>query len=255
LGFFAVIATSEPLQRKVDLTVIDGVLFDKDGTLFDFSQSWGGWAARLLVELATDADHAKSLATSIGFDPIDSRFAPSSPVVSATADEIATALLPVLPDWTRQDLIRRINALAEGAPMAEAVPLIPFLTGLRARGLRLGVATNDTEAPARAHLAAHGITGFFDFVAGYDSGHGAKPGPGMCLAFARSQRLDPARVMMVGDSLHDLAAGRAAGMRTVAVLTGVARRADLEGHADIVLADIGGLPDWIDMLCRTEGLG
>jgi phosphoglycolate phosphatase len=134
--------------------------------------------------------------------------------------------------------------------MAEAVPLVPFLTSLRTRGLRLGVATNDTEAPARAHLEAHGITGLFDFVAGYDSGYGPKPGPGMCLAFAKSQGLDPARVVMVGDSLHDLVAGRAAGMRTVAVLTGVARHADLVGHADSVLPDIGGLSDWLDAMSR-----
>ena len=60
--------------------------------------------------------------------------------------------------------------------------------------------------------------------------------------------LDPARVAMVGDSRHDLEAGRAAGMRTVAVLTGVARREDLEPHADVVLADIGALPGWLSGL-------
>lgn len=231
--------------------MIDGVLFDKDGTLFDFSRSWGAWAAMLLQELSRDADHADALARSIGYNAASASFAPTSPVISATADDIATALLPFLPGWTQHGLVRRINTLAEGAPMAEAVPLAPFLTALRARGLRLGVATNDTEAPARAHLDAHGITGFFDFIAGYDSGYGAKPGPGMCLAFARSQALDPARVVMVGDSLHDLAAGRAAGMRTIAVLTGVARHADLVGHADAVLADIGGLADWLDAMPRA----
>ncbi len=245
------LSTSGGIIEKVGRTVIDGVLFDKDGTLFDFSRSWGGWAARLLQDLSKDSDHAHELGRSIGFDAASASFAPTSPVISATAEDIAIALLPLLPAWKKADLVQRINALAENAPMAEAVPLVPFLTGLRGRGLRLGVATNDTEAPARAHLAAHRITDFFDFVAGYDSGHGPKPGPGMCLAFARSQRLDPARVVMVGDSLHDLAAGRAAGMRTVAVLTGVARHADLVAHADTVLADIGALPDWLDTFTQT----
>lgn len=241
----------EEINEKAGQRVIDGVLFDKDGTLFDFSRSWGGWAVLLIKDLAQDADHANALAHSIGFDAASASFAPTSPVISATAEDIAAALLPLLPGWTQHDLVQRINLLAAGAPMAEAVPLVPFLSALRARGLRLGVATNDTEAPARAHLQAHGITGFFDFVAGYDSGHGPKPGPGMCMAFAKTLGLDPARVVMVGDSLHDLEAGRAAGMRTVAVLTGVARHADLVGHADSVLADIGGLPDWLDALART----
>ncbi|MGL4237933.1 HAD family hydrolase, partial [Tabrizicola sp.] len=107
---------------------------------------------------------------------------------------------------------------------------------------------NDSEAPARQHLANHGITDCFDFIAGYDSGHGAKPAPGMCLAFARAFALDPARVAMVGDSRHDLEAGRAAGMRTVAVLTGIAKRDELSPHADVVLPDIGAIPDWLSAL-------
>jgi phosphoglycolate phosphatase len=122
------------------------------------------------------------------------------------------------------------------------------LTGLRDRGLRLGVATNDSEAPARQHLAAHGITDCFDFIVGYDSGHGPKPGPGMCLAFAAACGIAPGRIAMVGDSRHDLQAGRAAGMRTVAVLTGIAEARDLAPLADAVLPDIGALPDWLDRI-------
>jgi phosphoglycolate phosphatase len=50
---------------------------------------------------------------------------------------------------------------------------------------------------------------------------------------------------MVGDSRHDLIAGRAAGMPVVAVLTGVAGADELAPVADAVLPDIGHLPDWI----------
>jgi hypothetical protein len=50
---------------------------------------------------------------------------------------------------------------------------------------------------------------------------------------------------MVGDSLHDLHAGRAAGMRCSGVLTGLRREADLAPHADVVLPHIGHLPDWL----------
>ena len=42
---------------------------------------------------------------------------------------------------------------AELAPQRPAAPLGPLLAGLRGQGLKLGVATNDAEAPARAHLA------------------------------------------------------------------------------------------------------
>jgi phosphoglycolate phosphatase len=145
-------------------------------------------------------------------------------------------------------LAARLNEMAKTAVMTPAVPLRATLGSLRARGLRLGLATNDTEAPARAHLMAHDVLDLFDFVAGYDSGHGPKPAPGMLLAFARQCRLDPARVVMVGDSCHDLIAGRAAGMRTVGVLTGIAGAAELTPHADHILPDIGGLEAWIAQL-------
>lgn len=225
--------------------MIDGLLFDKDGTLFDFRLSWGGWAANFLPTLARDASHARRLGEAIGFDARTRSFAPDSPVIAGTAAEIACALLSELPDTTLDALTDRIDAAAGMAPMAEAVPLRPLLTALRGRGLRLGLATNDSEAPARQHLAAHGLTGLFDFIAGYDSGHGAKPGPGMCLAFARELGLNPARVAMVGDSLHDLHAGRAAGMRTIGVLTGLADASVLAPHADVVLPDIGSIPGWL----------
>ena len=43
----------------------------------------------------------------------------------------------------------------------------------------------------------------------------------------------------------DLVAGRAAGMVTVAVLTGLAPVDDLAPLADAVLPDIGALPGWL----------
>lgn len=230
------------------MAMIEGLLFDKDGTLFDFRASWGRWAKDFLTRIATDAAHARRLGRAIGFDLDSGAFAPDSPVIAATAADIAAALQPELPGMTVAELTERIDASAGQAPMSEAVPLRPLLSALRGRGLRLGVATNDSEVPARRHLANHGITDCFDFISGYDSGHGAKPGPGMCLAFARALGLDPARVAMVGDSRHDLDAGRAAGMRVVAVLTGIAGREELEPHADVVLADIGALPDWLSGL-------
>lgn len=225
---------------------IKGLVLDKDGTLFDFRQSWGGWARSFLKDLARDDSHALRMGRAIGYDLDSGDFAADSPVIAATAADIALALVEHLPGMSAAELTGHINAAAAMAPMAEAVPLRPLLADLRRRGLKLGLATNDTEMPARTHLEAHGIIDLFDFIAGYDSGHGPKPGPGMCLAFARTAGLDPAHCAMVGDSLHDLHAGRAAGMVTVAVLTGIAGREELASAADVVLPDIGALPAWLD---------
>lgn len=226
---------------------IRGVLFDKDGTLFNFHATWSRWSAALIADLADGSvARAADLAHAIGYDLATGRFAPHSPVIAGTPPEIAEKLLPHLPSLNLTALVTQMNLLAATARMVEAVPLAPLLAGLRARGLRLGLATNDGEAPARAHLAAVGIAAQFNYIAGSDSGHGGKPGPGMLLAFAAGQSLTPAEVLMVGDSAHDLIAGRAAGMMTAGVLTGPATKADLTPLADVVLPDIGHLPGWLD---------
>ena len=68
------------------------------------------------------------------------------------------------------------------------------------------------------------------------------------MAFCEATGLSPDVCVMVGDSTHDLHAGRAAGMSTVAVLTGVAQAAELAPHADVVLPSIADLPRWLGVL-------
>ncbi|ETX28376.1 HAD family hydrolase [Roseivivax isoporae] len=226
---------------------IEAILFDKDGTLFDFAATWNAWADALLARLAgPDRGRAEALAAAIGFDRATCRFLPESPVIAGTTREAALRLLPHLPDARLERLEALLVAEAARAPQVPAVPLAPLLDALAARGLRLGVATNDAAAAARAHLDAAGVADRFDFVAGYDSGFGGKPAPGQLLAFADAVGIPPARIAMVGDSLHDLHAARAAGMTALAVLTGPATAADLQDAADAVLPHIGGLPGWLD---------
>jgi phosphoglycolate phosphatase len=224
---------------------IDAILFDKDGTLFEFGATWEAWAnAFLMRATGRDVERATRIGHTIGFDVPAQKFHPSSIVIAGTPAEIVDAISSHFPEVSKRDLLDMINEEAETAPQKEAVPLAALLDGLRARGVRLGVATNDAEAPAMAHLRGAGILDRFDFVSGFDSGHGAKPAPGPLLAFCRSVGVVPDRAIMVGDSTHDLIAGRAAGMRTVGVLTGLALAAELAPYADIVLPDIGHLPTW-----------
>lgn len=225
--------------------MIEAVIFDKDGTLFDFRASWAGWTERVIDLLAENgADPAAAIAV-LGYDPATRRFAEDSMVIAATTPEIADAVQGLVPGMNPGTLRRRMAELARIAPMEPAVDLPKVLGGLKAMGLTLGLATNDTEAPARAHLENAGVLDLFAFVAGCDSGFGGKPAPGQLLAYAKATGLPAAHIAMVGDSRHDLEAGRAAGMAAVAVLTGIARAPELAPHADVVLQDIGHLAAWI----------
>lgn len=225
---------------------LNAILFDKDGTLFDFEASWGIWMRDAIRDLSRgDAAAASALAEVLRFDTVAMRFVPDSPVIAGTLAEIVPLLAPILPSLTPEEIAAELEASAAVAAMVPAVPLGPLLEGFRRDGYALGIATNATLAETHPQLDAAGITGLFDFVAACDSGFGAKPGPGMCLAFAAHLGHAPETVLMVGDSLHDLTAGRAAGMRTAGVLTGLAGAEELAPFADVVLPDIGALPGWL----------
>jgi len=231
--------------------MIDAVIFDKDGTLFDFHSGWAGWVENLIAGLAAGPEHSLILQGVLGFDVATQSWALGSPVVAMTTAEIAEIVAPYVPHLTLVHLATRMDDLARNTAMIPAVDLVAVLGELRSRGLVLGVATNDTKAAAVAHLSAAGVLRLFDFVAGCDSGWGGKPAPGQLLAFVAQTGIAPARTAMVGDSLHDLHAARAAGMSAVAVLTGVADANTLEPHADVVLRDIGAVARWIDGLLHT----
>ncbi|MCR9110557.1 HAD family hydrolase [Marivita sp. XM-24bin2] len=227
---------------------IQAILFDKDGTLFDFEATWNVWANTFLMRMA-EGDHKRAthLGHLIGFDFATGVFRPDSFVIAGTPDDLVAVLHPEFPEFSQQALADLINEEAAAAPMAEATPLRPLLERFSTAGLRLGVATNDAATPALAHLDAAGIRSSFEFICGSDSGFGSKPEPGPLLAFCNAVNVAPNAVAMVGDSKHDLVAGRAAGMTTVAVLTGLAAAAELEPFADVVLPDIGHLPDWLGL--------
>lgn len=225
--------------------MLRALIFDKDGTLFDFRTSWGAWTRAVLDQVPKSPEQAQELALRLGFDPVTGQFDRDSIVIAHSTYEIADVIATTLAHPQPEALYAQLFALAKQAPMVPAVNLPLVFGALRATGLKIGLATNDTEVPARHHLQTAGILPLFDFVAGCDSGWGGKPAPGQLLAFAKAVSLDPAQIAMVGDSVHDMEAAANAGMVRVAVLTGIAEAADLAPHSDVVLPDIGGLLGWI----------
>ena len=227
-------------------TKVDGLLFDKDGTLFDFHATWSVWAASIIDELAAgDADKIARLAAALDYDLDKQEFAPTSVVIAEPTRKLAESIVVVLGEGSVPEIEHFLMMTASEVPQTQSLPLAPFLTDLASRGLALGVMTNDNEFAARAHLKSVGVEDHFNFIAGFDSGFGAKPEPGPLLAFAKATGLAADRVAMVGDSTHDLIAGRAAGMQTIGVLTGLALSDELAPYADIILPDIGHIPAWL----------
>lgn len=227
---------------------IRGILLDKDGTILDYWRTWTPVNREAALYAARgDALLAAELLRLGGQDPDTDRITPGAPLAAGDFLDIAEAFA-AHPDVAPADELvagiarifveggARSTALIEGAEAA--------LLELRRRGFRLGIATNDSHAGTEASLAPHGLLPRFDFLAGADSGYGSKPGPGMVLAFCAALGLAPAEVAVVGDAVHDLAMGRAAGAGlTVGVLSGTSGREDLVGLADVLVESIATLPD------------
>ena len=231
---------------KKTLSSIRGLLFDKDGTLFDFEKTWNSWTSRILTEVSKQSDVSISaLADAIDFDLKTGKLLPQSIVIAGTHRQVTAALHTKLSNWDFEHLESYLLDYVIETRQYEVVPLQKYFRKLKSEGLLLGVMTNDAERGAQAHLAAAGILDLLDFVAGSDTGFGCKPAPEPLLAFAKKTGLKPDEIAMVGDSLHDLQAAQAAGMMRIAVLTGVAKEDELKKHADLVLPSIANLLDLI----------
>ncbi len=232
-----------------------GILFDKDGTLIDLDLTWGRAGHDVMQRLGGgDPAAVARLVEAMHYDVAARRFAATSPLIAGAPDTYVHLWAEALGRRNDAAMLHDLDAAFTDATFRWLSPIGEpdrVLDALKSRGLRLGLATNDGEASARRQLAALGLDARLDFIAGYDSGHGGKPEPGMVTAFAAAIGVAPERVAMVGDSPLDLLAARAAGAVAVAVLTGPARRDDLAGLADHVLDGIEGLPALIDRLSAS----
>lgn len=228
---------------------IKGIVFDKDGTLFDFNKTWGPITKTLIEgECGGDINKISRLADTLGYDMKVGVFRPGSLVIAETSETVADAILPFTQDGDKAALIDRMSKATTDVEQVHVADLESLFRDLRQRDLRLGIATNDAETSAKANLLQAGVHDQFDFIAGFDSGFGAKPETGQLLAFSNHVNLPTKQCVMVGDSLHDLMAGRAADMRTIGVLTGPALRSELSPFADVVLETIAEIPAWLDSL-------
>lgn len=236
------------MQRNIDPAgpTINGVLFDKDGTLVDFDGTWIP-AYRTAALALTNGNEARSaeMLEATGHDPAHATIRHGTLLAVGGISEIAAAWAPyadhpggealaVLLDETFTRETRRHCRMIDGA---EAV-----LQRLAGAGVSLGVATNDSAGSAAAMFDELRLTDYFDFVCGCDSGFGRKPDAGMTEAYCRATGLAPAEIAVVGDNAHDLEMGRRAGAGLcIGVLSGNGDTHDLTDLADVIIDDVGKL--------------
>ena len=98
--------------------------------------------------------------------------------------------------------------------------MVALLSGIEARGLRWGIVTNKAERFARPLIDQLGMSARCACVIGGDTTGRLKPYPDPLLAACNALGVAATACIYVGDDQRDVDAGRAAGMRTIAVRYG-----------------------------------
>lgn len=206
------------------------LLFDLDGTVVD--------SIELIVQAAEYA--------------YDGREGPR-PTRTEWMALIGTPLAPMLRRWARDeadvtflwDRYREFQVEHHDSLVTAYPGAVELVRRLHAHGRPLAIVSSKLEAGIRRSLDFIGITECFATLIGIDATVKHKPDPEP--VFLALERLGAASgdAWFIGDSPYDVQAGRAAGMRTIGVLTGPYDRAALAGagatHIVTALTEIEAL--------------
>ncbi|MBQ8535912.1 MAG: HAD family phosphatase [Clostridia bacterium] len=103
----------------------------------------------------------------------------------------------------------------QGMPFKKGMPQV--LHDLKARGIKLGLATSNERYVVDHYFKAAGIDGLMDAIATGDQVENSKPAPDIYLEAARQLGLEPLECAGVEDSFNGIRAIRAAGMKCVMI--------------------------------------
>lgn len=185
------------------------LLFDLDGTLIDS------------IGLIVDSYHHTMTAHGLPPQPDEYWLRGTGTPLRVQLAPFATERLPI------EVLIatyREYN-LANHDRRVRAFPGVPDAIGrLRALGCRLGLVTSKNRQGSLRGLGVAGIADAFELIVSADDVANPKPHPEPVLRALEALGAAPGESVYVGDSVHDLESGRAAGVATAAVVWGAAPR-------------------------------
>ncbi|MEW6593813.1 MAG: HAD-IA family hydrolase [Thermodesulfobacteriota bacterium] len=127
------------------------------------------------------------------------------------------------------------------------------LNELRAEGHLLAICTNKVRSATDCVLSALGITDFFGLIVACDETLKPKPDPGHVRQILDHFAIIPQNAVYVGDSAHDMAAARGAGVVSVALSFGYSAVPARDLGADYVIDDFARLPALVGQVFGKTG--
>ena len=220
---------------------VSAVALDLDGTLLDTIRDLAASVNALLAELGHPAMPIDAIRTMIG---------KGMPNLVRRVLARATGVSPeAVDDAEVKDALGRYQAhyAARLGRETRSFPgMIEGLERLRAMGFPLAVVTNKAARFVRPHLAQAGIEHYFRVVIGGDLLPTRKPDPGPLLHAAAMLGVRPDHLLMIGDSINDVLAARAAGSPVLVVPYGYNEGEPVRGlDADGIVPSLAAVVDRI----------
>lgn len=229
---------AHPIHYSELHTILQGkrlVAFDLDGTLIDSVPDLSAAVGKMLNELGLPSPGEAKVRDWVGN---------GAPVLVERA--LAWALQDTsepTPCYERQQRAYDAFIAYYGAAPNTLTTLYPgvkqALGALHQQGMTLVLITNKPERFIEPLLKHFELLDFFTLWLGGDSLAEKKPHPLPLLHAAQHCQISPAECVMVGDSRHDIAAGKAAGFTTLALPYGYNHGEPIENsHPDLVLSSL-----------------
>lgn len=196
------------------------VVFDFDGTVADsFEEA---------------VDIVNSLSAEYDFQPI-----PKSEYEKVRATSLRDTLKKMgLNIWQQFTLVKRFREIVESKGGGHLQPISgvkKVIMDLKEKGIRIGIATTNSGKVVKAFLAHHAFPSV-DFV----FSKGSLFGKSRLLKKIKKEAKNAIRIAYVGDELRDIAAGKEAGLQTIAVSWGFNTHALLATGKPDALVDAPG---------------
>ena len=217
---------------------INAVAFDLDGTLVETLPDLHESAIRMLAQLGRPAVSEATVRACVGegVDRLVKRL-----LTGASAGEPDAALFKTAAENFRSHYASVLTRASH--PFAGVVSTLEIL---RERGFKLACVTNKPARFTEPLLERLGLTAYLDVVISGDSLPRKKPDPLPLLHTARAFGIEPAQLLMVGDSPVDTQAARAAGCPVFCVPYGY--RGVLTVQELDCDAIVPRLPDLLDLI-------